>query len=410
MYNNRHRNLFNEGGNMDNNIIENLLRTVCQRRKIDMARETSAYNILAAIDEERDEAHIHSKIIYFLLDRTYNGDGTDDFLHLFLREIKIPEKYINYHWRVCREQVFEEGRIDFVIESEKFCIAIEMKIDAEDGERQLERYDMFCKGKGKEYRIYYLTLSGYAPDKQSVGNMDRRKLYLISFQHEILNWLQMCMDTVDKGCYRYSFLKQYDAAVRHIAELDNEVMNMKDLLGSTDMAKAALLIMDSFNKKMAEITETLFKNVGNILKEKSQLETYVYSNCVDVFIDRVKYKKKTYGLVFELAIDSYLYACFGFAGQSEDDRFIPLADVEKMFPEFYNTWMERIRALNLPKLKQSTYTEWYYIENTRGDKLNFKENSDSVLELIDEMDIQSQYIGMMIFKKALKPLLQYELH
>lgn len=83
MYNNRHRNLFNEGGNMDNNIIENLLRTVCQRRKIDMARETSAYNILAAIDEERDEAHIHSKIIYFLLDRTYNGDGTDDFLHLF---------------------------------------------------------------------------------------------------------------------------------------------------------------------------------------------------------------------------------------------------------------------------------------------------------------------------------------
>lgn len=125
--------------------------------------------------------------------------------YIYFEEIKIPEKYINYHWRVCREQVFEEGRIDFVIESEKFCIAIEMKIDAEDGERQLERYDMFCKGKGKEYRIYYLTLSGYAPDKQSVGNMDRRKLYLISFQHEILNWLQMCMDTVDKGCYRYSF-------------------------------------------------------------------------------------------------------------------------------------------------------------------------------------------------------------
>jgi len=42
--------------------------------------------------------------------------------------------------------------------------------------------------------------------------------------------------------------------------------------------------------------------------------------------------------------------------------------------------------------------------------LNFKENSDSVLELIDEMDIQSQYIGTTIFKKALKPLLQYELY
>jgi len=42
--------------------------------------------------------------------------------------------------------------------------------------------------------------------------------------------------------------------------------------------------------------------------------------------------------------------------------------------------------------------------------LNFKENSDSVLELIDEMDTQSQYIGTVIYEKALKPLLQHELH
>lgn len=394
---------------MDNNVIENLLKTVCQRRKIDMARETPAYNILVAIDEERDEAHIHSKIIYFLLDRTYNEDGTDDFLHLFLREIKIPEKYINCQWRVYREQVFEEGRIDFVIESEKFCAAIEMKIDAKDGDRQLERYDMFCKEKGKEYRIYYLTLNGCAPDKQSVGSMDKKRLSLISFQNEILGWLQKCMDTVDKSCYKYSFLKQYDASVRHMAGLDGEVMNVTDLLNSTDMAKAALLIMDSFAKKMEEVTEDLFRNVSDILKKKSQLETYVYLDCIDIFVDRIKYRKKTYCLVFELAIDYYLYASFGFLEQSEK-TFIPLADAEKLFPEFYNTWMERIRALNLPKLKQSTYTSWYYIENTKGEKLNFKENSDSVLELIDEMDIQSQYIGEAIFKKALKPLLQYELH
>ncbi len=394
---------------MDNNTIENLLNTVCQRRKIDMARESSAYNILAAIDEERDEAHIHSKIIYFLLDRTYSKEGADDFLHLFLREIKIPKEYINCPWRVCREQVFEEGRIDFVIESEEFCVAIEMKIDAKDGNRQLERYDMFCREKGKEYRIYYLTLNGNRPDKQSVGCMDKQRLCLISFQNEILNWLQMCMDAVDTSSYRFSFLKQYDAAVRHMIELDDEVMDVKDLLVSTDMAKAALIIMNSFDKKMEEITEDLFRNVGDILKKKSEMETYVYSDCVDVFVDRIKCKKKTYCLVFELAIDYYLYASFGFLEQSEN-TFIPLADSEKLFPEFYNTWMEKIGKLNLPKLKQSNYTSWYYVENTRGAKLNFKENSDSVLELIDEMDTQSQYIGTVIYEKALKPLLQHELH
>lgn len=394
---------------MDNHEIKALLETVCQRRKADMARETPAYNILLAIDEERDEAHIHSKIIYFLLDRTYSEDGTDNFLQLFLREIKIPEKYINCPWRVYREQAFEDGRIDFVIESEKFCIAIEMKIDAEDGDRQLERYDMFCKKKGKAYGIYYLTLNGRAPDKQSAGSMDKQRLYPISFQNEILNWLQACMDTVDKGGYRYSFLRQYEAAVRHMTGLDGEVMNVKDLLSSTDMAKAALLIMDGFSKKMEEVTEDLFRNVGDVLKKESPLKTDVYSDCVDICVDRIKRKQRTYCLVFELAIDYYLYACFGFLEQSEN-TFIPLADAEKLFPEFYHTWLERIRALNLPKLKQSPYTLWYYVENTRGEKLNFKENSDSVLELIDEMDTQSQYMGTTIFKNALKPLLQFELH
>lgn len=394
---------------MRNNTAENLLKTVCRRRKIEMAGERPAYNILAAIDGERDEAHVHSKIIYFLLDRTYNEDGMDSFLHLFLRTIKIPGKYIKCSWRVCREQVFEGGRIDFVIESEKFCVAIEMKIDAEDGERQLERYDMFCRGKGKEYRVYYLTLDGGSPDRQSVGGMDRKKLYLISFQNEVLGWLQMCMATVGKGSYRYSFLKQYDAAVRHMAGLDDGVMNVKDLLVSTDMAKAALLIIDSFDRKMEETREDLFKKVGGILKKKSRMETYVYSDCVDIFIDRAECRKKTYCFVLELAIDYYLYACFGFLEESEN-RFIPLADAEELFPKFYHIWLERIEALNLPKLKQSSNTLWYYIENTRGDKLNFKENSDSVLELIDEMDIQSRYIGSTIFQKALKPLLQYELH
>ncbi|MCI9573842.1 MAG: PD-(D/E)XK nuclease family protein, partial [Lachnospiraceae bacterium] len=113
---------------MDNHGIENLLKIVCERRIKHMAQETPAYNILAAIGEERDEAHIHSKIIYFLLDRTYDEDGENDFLKFFLREIQIPEQYIGGPWRVCREQAFEEGRIDFVMESEKFCAAIEMKI------------------------------------------------------------------------------------------------------------------------------------------------------------------------------------------------------------------------------------------------------------------------------------------
>ena len=125
---------------MSNSKVKDLLKIVDQRRKIDMARETSAYNILAVIDEERNEAQAHSKIMYFLLEKVYNENGENDFLNLFLKEIKVPEKYTECLWKVYREYVFEEGRIDFVIETENFLIVIEMKIDAEDGYRQLESF------------------------------------------------------------------------------------------------------------------------------------------------------------------------------------------------------------------------------------------------------------------------------
>ena len=65
---------------MSNSKVKDLLKIVDQRRKIDMARETSAYNILAVIDEERNEAQVHSKIMYFLLDKVYNENGENDFL------------------------------------------------------------------------------------------------------------------------------------------------------------------------------------------------------------------------------------------------------------------------------------------------------------------------------------------
>jgi hypothetical protein len=390
---------------MSNSKVKDLLKIVDQRRKIDMARETSAYNILAVIDEERNEAQAHSKIMYFLLEKVYNENGENDFLNLFLKEIKVPKKYTECLWKVYREYVFEEGRIYFVIETENFLIVIEMKIDAEDGYRQLERYDKFCKKKGKDYLIYYLTLNGSMPEKQSIGRMNSEKLCLISFEKHILNWLQACMYIVDNSSYSYSFVKQYDASVRHMLELEDEVMKVKDLIISTDMAKTALLIKNGFDEKMKELPEELLKNTTKILKRKSKLDIQLYDNFVDIYIDEIEYRKKTYYLVCELVIDYNLYACFGFCEYGE--RFLLRTEAEKLFPKFYKSCIKQIEELNLPQLHYNPRSVWFYIENTKGCKLNFKENSDSVLELIDEMDVQSKYIGENIFYNVLKPLSGY---
>ena len=45
---------------------------------------------------------------------------------------------------------------------------------------------------------------------------------------------------------------------------------------------------------------------------------------------------------------------------------------------------------------------WAYIENAKGEKMNFKDWSKSVIELIDEMDIQIEYIGDYLVNQILK--------
>ena len=97
---------------------------------------------------------------------------------------------------------FEGGRIDFVIESRSFCAIMEMKVDAADGDSQLNRYAAFGKRKRKKYRIYYLTPHGHRPEEQSAGGVDEDKLACISFEKEITSWLRDCLGAVDERGYK----------------------------------------------------------------------------------------------------------------------------------------------------------------------------------------------------------------
>lgn len=57
-----------------------------------------------------------------------------------------------------------------------------------------------------------------------------------------------------KGGYKYSFLKQYLGAVKHIVGIDDEVVSVADLLDSSEMARAAQIVANSFYEKMDDVT------------------------------------------------------------------------------------------------------------------------------------------------------------
>ena len=388
-----------------------MLREASTRYKAYMMEDGSYYNMLAVLNKERDEAHAHSKMIFFLLNRPCSEDGHDDFLKMFLQILKIPEEYLHDKWIVYRERPFSDGRMDFVIESERFCVVIEMKIDAGDGERQLERYDSYCRKRGKAYQIFYLTIDGHAPDGCSTGKMDLSMLSRISFQKEIVEWLEKCMDSVGKYGYKYTLLKQYMGAVRHMAGMDEEKVNVDDLLTDAEAMRAALLISGSFLNKMDEIMAAFMEKVKQeIIQGGYEAFTEAYgANAepgITIVVERKKEKKESWSFVLALeAGHDSVYACLGFVkeiGKNRTEWRAP-ADVEERFPKFYQKWMEKVKKLHLQNARQSKMTTWFPLENTRGQVFDFYNYSQSVLELVDEMDIQCTYVAKNLIAQILEP-------
>lgn len=207
-----------------------LLEKAKERRYEQSLMDAEDDNILFALNREFDETHTHSKLIYYLLSTPAKRDKSDSFLLAFLKQIGVPEKYLDADkWTIYRERSFDDGRIDFVLESSKYVAAIEMKLGAGDGSHQLERYDRFCKSRRKEYGLFYLTLDGREPSEQRVGNLDKDHLYCISFEKHIMEWLEECLTYTKHGGYKYSFIMQYMAAIKQITG-KGTVFGMGDLI------------------------------------------------------------------------------------------------------------------------------------------------------------------------------------
>ena len=170
---------------------EKLLQEAYEKSKDYLYEDNSRFNLLSIIEKDRDEAHIHSKVLYSLLSQNWEKKDKETFLTLFLKELGIEEEIIyNKTWEVTREKAFDldtvKGRLDFEIKSKECIYIIEMKIDADDQPEQLIRYQKFAKEQHKKYKIFYLTLDGHNASKKSIGeeeNLEENQ-YKISFFDE----------------------------------------------------------------------------------------------------------------------------------------------------------------------------------------------------------------------------------
>ena len=349
---------------------EKLLKEAYEKSKDYLYEDSSRFNLLSIIEKDRDEAHIHSKVLYNLLSQNWGKIDKETFLTLFLKEIGIEDEIIyNEKWEVSREKVFDldtiKGRLDFEIKSKDYIYIIEMKIDAGDQPEQLMRYQKFAKEQHKKYKIFYLTLDGHNASKKSVGEEDSEEIKKveytnISFKEEILNWLEKCLDLVKGKENKSTCINQYIASINKI--LGEKNTKIKDnILKSSEDIKNAITIYKKLNENLQKVLESFFEELNKKLEDigskviynKNYINNYYCAYRLDtdvedwpgIFIVLDEVKSKSLYFVIKIEIASKLFGSFGFIEKKDNyEEKMPEfkyfeRDVKKEAPNFYNKCM-----------------------------------------------------------------------
>ena len=410
---------------------EKLLQEAYEKSKDYLYEDSSRYNLLSIIEKDRDEAHIHSKIIYNLLSQNWEKKDKETFLTLFLKEIGIEDENIyDKNWEVSREKEYilgeKKARPDFVIESQYYIYIIEMKIDAKDQPEQLKNYKKIAEGEKKrknkkEYKLFYLTLDGHNASKKSIGeeeNLEETQTVEypnISFKEEILNWLGNCLKLVEGKENKSTCINQYIASINKI--LGEKEIKIKDnILKSSEDIKNAIVIYEKLNENLQKVLKNFFeelnKKLNDITPKPIYNESYIkdyYNYTLDkipqdypglyIVLDENKSRNSNYyRFVLKLELSPELTACFGFIRNDSDEKeiipFVSFSKVKKESSGLYNRCIKRIENLKLEdKLSDNNRAYWCYVKNSKGEIINFKDislSNKALLSLMDEETLKEE--------------------
>ena len=386
---------------------QKLLKIVKVFEKEYLLKDSPRLNILNIIEMDTKEASAHAKILEFLLDCKWETNEKETFFSSFLEKVlgfsktKIKE-FLKEKFSISREHTIKDGRIDFVIESESLCIAIEMKIYASDGDRQIERYENYCKSRGKDYKIFYLTLDGHEPSEININS----KVECISFEDNILTWLEESLNYLKKEKYKYSFILQYIGAIKNLIEIEEANM---EILNTFEEMKTTKFLNDRFKEKIqsiiVEFVEGIDKNIEKKLKDKEILkeDSFCYGGTYNFYkngtgtggscykLDKMKNKDNAkdleYYLVFSIEVTNDIRGSFHISQYTDDKGYTPIKfeDMEKIDSKFFNKYKEKFNNLKVLKgLNNNQYEVWFHIKNSRSQEIDFKNFSDSALELVEK--------------------------
>ncbi|MGB3343696.1 MAG: PD-(D/E)XK nuclease family protein [Aequorivita sp.] len=204
--------LFNDSGV----IVKTHLQNMCEKGE--------DFNVFSILGMETNETKTHSAMLVALLDPRGNHYYGKRFLEFFLEEIGYKDYQdedlmgvrvkAEYHLGKISEEDESGGFIDILITfpSGK-AIIIENKIDAKDQPKQMYRYSLF---KGGASALYYLSKLGEPPTKESLFNLTDKDYEVISYNREIVSWLEKCLSITREGSIVENAIKQYQILIKNL--------------------------------------------------------------------------------------------------------------------------------------------------------------------------------------------------
>lgn len=191
-----------------------------------------SFNIFKLLRMETDEVRVHSAMLADLLDPGGSHGQGVAFARLFGPLGGLSNDELKSARVGTEIAVGGESRLDILIDTNRRCIVIENKIYAADQERQLERYHEFASSGEKDFAVYYLTLGGDPPGEASLGTLSEREVQCISYERDVLEWLDGCIKQVARVPRIREVLNQYRAVVRRLTGVgqENLTMELKELL------------------------------------------------------------------------------------------------------------------------------------------------------------------------------------
>lgn len=365
------------------------------------------FNIFNIANIASDEVCI-CKFIYELINPKGSHYQGHTYLKLFVENV-LNMRFSDSDYKkavVHRECVIKNGRrIDLAIEiSDKF-IPIEVKIYAKDQYKQC--YDYY-KYYAKNSNVFYLTLSGVCPSKESAGGLDPIKegtsivgyegVSQISFENEILIWLNKCVshqETIRIAPIREIIL-QFMGVIRSMTNLlveekEDEIVSV--IASSRENIKSAIEIEKSLKAckigMLNKVLESIEERLDSRFKGEDKLDIYSYKSdsykAVNEYYNKKgstypgqsyfikSLDKKDVDLLLRFEVEDHLFAGFCTPNKNKFDG--------KQLDE------DEINDL-LSIDEQCTSGWWIYWEYLPHDNEstcpNFKEFNEAYFDLFDE--------------------------